>query len=68
MGLHVLTGQTIWRQRAMQILKWGVVAGLCFFGLIILRRAAVFISRSRKQNGQGTLTPKHGVTPVCGGV
>ena len=42
MGLHVLTGQAIWRQRAMQILKWGVVAGLCFFDLI-MRRAAVFI-------------------------
>ncbi|HEX5312353.1 hypothetical protein [Aquabacterium sp.] len=43
MGLHVLTGQAVWRQRAMQILKWGVVVALCFFGLIILRRAAVFI-------------------------
>ncbi len=43
MVLHVLTGQAIWRQRAMQVLKWGVVLGLSFFGLFILRRAAVFI-------------------------
>ncbi|MBI5926119.1 MAG: hypothetical protein HY836_11020 [Aquabacterium sp.] len=43
MVLHVLTGQAIWRQRAMQALKWGVVLGLCFVGFFILRRAAVFI-------------------------
>lgn len=43
MVLHTLTGEPIWRQRAMQVLKWGVVLGLSFFGLLILRRAAVFI-------------------------
>ncbi|HEX5355088.1 MAG TPA: hypothetical protein VFW93_02635 [Aquabacterium sp.] len=43
MVLHTLTGEAIWRQRAMQALKWGVVLGLSFFGLFILRRAAVFI-------------------------
>ncbi|WP_290876919.1 hypothetical protein [Aquabacterium sp.] len=43
MAVHTLTGQAVWRQRAMQLLKWGVVLGLCFFGLLILRRAAVFI-------------------------
>ena len=43
MAVFTLTKQAVWRQRAMLCLKWGVVLGLCFFGLIILRRAAVFI-------------------------
>ncbi|MBI3381441.1 MAG: hypothetical protein HY019_05480 [Aquabacterium sp.] len=43
MVLHTLTGDAIWRQRAMQLLKWGVVLALVFFGFFILRRAAVFI-------------------------
>lgn len=43
MAAHTLTGEPIWRQRAFKCLKWGVVLGLCFFGLLILRRAAVFI-------------------------
>jgi hypothetical protein len=38
-----MTGDPIWRQRGMNILKWGVVLGLVAFGGIILRRAAVFI-------------------------
>jgi hypothetical protein len=41
--LHRVTGDPEWGVRAQQLLKWGVVLGLCFFGLIILRRAAVFI-------------------------
>jgi len=43
MAMATVTGQPIWRQRARQALKWGVVLALCFFGLVILRRAAVFI-------------------------
>ena len=43
MAAFTVTKQVVWRQRAMLCLKWGVVLGLCFFGLIILRRAAVFI-------------------------
>ncbi len=43
MAAHTLTGDAIWRQRAMQLLKWGVVLALIFFGSFILRRAAVFI-------------------------
>jgi len=30
MVLHTLTGDAIWRQRAMQLLKWGVVLALVF--------------------------------------
>lgn len=43
MVLHRLTGNIVWRQRAMGIVKWGVVVGLIGFGAIILRRAAVFV-------------------------
>ncbi len=43
MLLHTVTGEAIWRQRAMQVLKWGVVLALVFFGALILRRGAVFI-------------------------
>ncbi|MGE5450451.1 MAG: hypothetical protein ACM3VZ_01235 [Acidobacteriota bacterium] len=43
MGMFTLSGEPIWRQRAMQILKWAVVLGLCVVGLFVLRRAAVFI-------------------------
>ncbi len=43
MAVFTVTRQTAWRRRAMLCLKWGVVLGLCFVGLIVLRRAAVFI-------------------------
>ncbi len=43
MLLHRATGNIVWRQRAMEILKWGVVLGLLGFGAFILRRAAVFV-------------------------
>jgi len=43
MAAFTITGEQIWRQRALMALKWGVVVGLGFFGLLILRRAAVFI-------------------------
>jgi len=43
MAVFTVTKQVIWRQRAVMCLKWGVVLGLCFFGFLILRRAAVFL-------------------------
>jgi len=43
MAAFTITGEPVWRQRAMIALRWGVVLGLCFFGLLILRRAAVFL-------------------------
>ena len=43
MAAFTITGEQVWRQRAFMAVKWGVVLGLCFFGLLILRRAAVFI-------------------------
>lgn len=43
MAAFTVTRQPVWRERAMKVLRWGVVLGLGFFGLLILRRAAVFI-------------------------
>ena len=43
MAAHTLTGEAVWRTRAILMLKWGVAMGLCFFGFMILRRAAVFL-------------------------
>jgi hypothetical protein len=43
MLLHTLTGDAVWRQRAMQVLKWGVVLGLIVMGAFVLRRGAMFI-------------------------
>jgi len=37
------TGDPVWRQRGMNLLRWGVVIGLLAFGGVVLRRAAVFI-------------------------
>ena len=43
MAAHMLTGQLVWRQRAILALKWAVAMGLAFVGYMVLRRAAVFI-------------------------
>ncbi|MFT3858580.1 MAG: hypothetical protein QM742_14135 [Aquabacterium sp.] len=43
MAAHTLTGEAIWRQRAIVMLKWGVAMGLAFIGFMVLRRAAVFL-------------------------
>ncbi len=41
--MHKTTGDLVWRQRAIQVLKWAVATGLVFFGVLILRRAAIFV-------------------------
>ena len=43
MAVFTVTKQPRWRQWAMLSLRWAVVLGLCFVGLIVLRRDAVFI-------------------------
>ena len=43
MLMFKLTDEPIWRQRATQIGKWGVVLGLIVIGLFVLRRGAVFL-------------------------
>jgi hypothetical protein len=40
LALYVATGRPVWRQRGMVIVKWTVIAGLGFFGVIILERLA----------------------------
>ena len=43
MAVFTVTKQPRWRQWAMLSLRWAVVRGRCVVGLIVLRRAAVFI-------------------------
>lgn len=43
MAMYTLSGEPIWRQRAMQVLRWLVVAVLLLIGLFVLRRGAMFI-------------------------
>ncbi len=35
------TGQVVWRQRGLLIVKWTVVAALGFFAVLILERLAL---------------------------
>ncbi len=39
-AMYVATGSAMWRQRGLVIVKWTVLAGLGFFGVIILERLA----------------------------
>ncbi|MEK8086871.1 hypothetical protein WNB94_10660 [Aquabacterium sp. A3] len=42
MVLHKLTGNPVWRERAMVPVKWGVVGLMAFAAVWVLRRAALF--------------------------
>jgi len=42
-GMYVASGQALWRQRGLVIVKWTVIAGLGFFGVLILERLAVLL-------------------------
>ena len=37
-ALYVGTGQAVWRQRGIVIVKWTVIAALGFFAVLILER------------------------------
>ena len=37
---YVATGQPIWRQRGIVIVKWTVIAALGFFAVLVLERLA----------------------------
>ena len=41
LAMYIGTGQQRWRQLAVRIVKWTVVAGLAFFAVLILERLAV---------------------------
>ncbi len=42
-ALSVATGQRRWRQLGLVIVKWVVIAGLAFFGVLILERLALML-------------------------
>ncbi len=42
-AMYVATGKALWRQRGLVIVKWTVLAGLGFFGVIILERLAAML-------------------------
>ena len=35
---YIATGQALWRQRGLVVIKWTVLAGLGFFAVLILAR------------------------------
>ena len=39
-ALYIGTGQVAWRRRGLVIVKWAVLAGLGFFAVLVLERAA----------------------------
>ena len=42
-AMFIGTGQPVWKQRGLIIVKWTVLAGLGFFGVIILERLALML-------------------------
>jgi hypothetical protein len=40
-AMYIGTGQTVWRQRGLIVVKWTVLAGLGFFAVLILERLAL---------------------------
>ena len=39
-GMYLATGQRVWRQRGLLIVKWTLLAAAGFFGVLILERLA----------------------------
>ncbi|MCV2349460.1 hypothetical protein [Paucibacter sp. Y2R2-4] len=42
-ALYIGSGQVIWRQRGVLIIKWTVLAALGFFAVLILERLAMML-------------------------
>ncbi len=42
-AIYVATGNPIWRQRGLVIIKWTVIAGLGTAALIVLEKLAVML-------------------------
>jgi len=40
---YIATGQAVWRQRGIVIVKWTVVAAFGFFAVLILERLALML-------------------------
>ena len=43
LAMSIGTGQIVWRQRGLVILKWTVLAALGFFAVLILERLALML-------------------------
>ncbi len=42
-AVYIGTGQAVWRQRGIVVVKWTVVAALGFFAVLILERLALML-------------------------
>ena len=42
-AMSVGTGDAVWRQRGVMILKWALIAAAGFFGVLILERLALLL-------------------------
>ncbi|HEU6455629.1 MAG TPA: hypothetical protein VN201_09190 [Roseateles sp.] len=42
-ALSIATGQQRWRRYGLVIMKWTLLAGLAFFGVLILERLALLL-------------------------
>jgi len=42
-AMYIATSRPVWRQRGLVVVKWAVLAGLGFFGVLILERLAVML-------------------------
>ena len=42
-AMYIGTGQAVWRQRGLVIVKWTVLAALGFFAVLILERVALLL-------------------------
>ncbi|MGL6109768.1 MAG: hypothetical protein ACRC2B_06655 [Rubrivivax sp.] len=42
-AMYIGTQQRVWMNRGLVVLKWTVLAGLGFFGVIVLERLAVML-------------------------
>jgi hypothetical protein len=42
-AMSIATGQRVWRQRGLAVIKWTVVAALGFFAVLILERLALLL-------------------------
>jgi hypothetical protein len=42
-AIYIATGQVVWRQRGIVIVKWTLIAALGFFAVLILERLALIL-------------------------
>jgi hypothetical protein len=42
-AVYVATREPIWRRRGVILVRWTVVSGLAFFGVLILERLAMLL-------------------------